>query len=328
MLRGNTHQTIKEIDSTSTATVHYASYENNKKSKKKPHSTEQNANSTKSTKSCYRCGEPYSKEHEPVCKAQEAFCNGCGIKGHLFQVCRSSGKFPHKQKSNSTDRKQTHYISEVPAQVPSGFYNEQGNWVAEPPRPSSTIKSMYSLSVVEPTPVIQDIQGIHPEADTELPSTQGMSQSQISFRENSKTFDSSRDAVSNRTGSISQAISTEKQPYAAEFDQILQFFRLTGFQAISRRSGHSAFYRCFCPELPWHRNRSRNLLQCRYRFFKEFSSFLFQRCSRIFSKKGRNSPTTSNQFYRVPAILQETEYQGDFPMQRSSRERIIWQVET
>ena len=208
----NTHQTIKEIDSTSTATVHYASYENNKKSKKKPHSTEQNANSTKSTKSCYRCGEPYSKEHEPVCKAQEAFCNGCGIKGHLFQVCRSSGKFPHKQKSNSTDRKQTHYISEVPAQVPSGFYNEQGNWVAEPPRPSSTIKSMYSLSVVEPTPVIQDIQGIHPEADTELPSTQGMSQSQISFRENSKTFDSSRDAVSNRTGSISQAISTEKQP--------------------------------------------------------------------------------------------------------------------
>ena len=44
--------------------VHYASYENNKKSKKKPPSSEQNTNSTNSTsKSCFRCGEPYSKEH-------------------------------------------------------------------------------------------------------------------------------------------------------------------------------------------------------------------------------------------------------------------------
>ena len=209
----NTHQTIKEIDSTTrmepTASVHYASYENNKKSKKKPHSTEQNTNSTKSTKSCYRCGEPYSKEHEPVCRAQEAFCNGCGIKGHFFQVCRSSGKFPHKQKSNSTDRKQTHYISGAPAQDPVGFYNEQGNWVAEPPRPSPTVQSMYSLSVVQPTPVIQDI---HPEIDPELPSTQGMTQSQISFRETKQTFSSSKKQVSPRTGSKLHANSMEKQP--------------------------------------------------------------------------------------------------------------------
>ena len=212
----NTHQTIKEIDSSTrmepNASVHYASYENNKKSKKKPHSTEQNTNSTNSTKSCYRCGEPYSKEHEPVCRAQEAFCNGCGKKGHFHIVCRSSGKFPQKQKPNSTDRKQTHYISETPAQVPSGFYNEQGNWVAEPPRPSPTIKSMYSLSVVEPTPVIQDIQDIHPEIDPELPSTQGMTQSQISFRETKQTFSSSKKQVAPHTGSNLQAISTEKQP--------------------------------------------------------------------------------------------------------------------
>ena len=96
----NTHQTIREIDSTPrmepTASVHYASYQNNKKSRKKPSSTEQNTNSTKSTKSCYRCGEPCSKEHEPVCRAQEAFCNGCGKKGHFLQVCKSSGKFPQK----------------------------------------------------------------------------------------------------------------------------------------------------------------------------------------------------------------------------------------
>ena len=211
----NTHQTIKEIDSTPrmepTASVHYASYENNKKSKKKPHSTKQNTNSTNSTKSCYRCGEPYSKEHEPVCRAQEVFCNGCGKKGHFLQVCRSSGKFPQKQKTNSTDRKQTHYIS-APVQPPVGFYNEQGDWVSEPPRYPPTNPAVYSLSVVQPTPAIQDIQDIHPEIDPELPSMQGMTQSQISFRETKHTFSSPKKQVSPRTGSKLHANPMEKQP--------------------------------------------------------------------------------------------------------------------
>ena len=211
----NTHETIKEIDSTpSTASVHYASYESNKKSKKKHHSTEQNTpsnNSTKSSKSCFRCGKPYFQGHDAECKAIGATCNECFKTGHFQVVCGSLGRLPKRvQKPNSTDRKAAHSISDTPAQAPVGFYNEQGNWVAEPPRPSPTVKSMCSLSVVHP--VIQDIQDIHPEIDPELPSTQGMSQSQISFRENSKTFNSSRDAVSNRSGSISQAISTEKQP--------------------------------------------------------------------------------------------------------------------
>ena len=183
---------------------------NNKKSKKKSHSTEQNTNSTNSTKSCFRCGEPYSKEHEPVCRAQEAFCNRCGKKGHFHIVCRSSGKFPQKQKTNSTNTKQTHYASGAPAQAPVGFYNEQGDWVSEPPRPS--IKSMYSLSVVQPTPVIQDIQEIHPEPNPETSLTQGMAESQNFLSENSKTFTSSRDAVAPRTGSNLQAFPTEKQP--------------------------------------------------------------------------------------------------------------------
>ena len=211
----NTHQTIKEIDSTTrmdpTASVHYASYENNKKSKKKPHSTEQNTDSTNSKRLCYRCGDPYSKEHEPVCRAQEAFCNGCGKKGHLLQVCRSSGKFPQKQKTNSTDRKQTHYIS-APVQPPTGFYNEQGDWVSEPPRYPSTNPAVYSLSVVQPTPAIQDIQGIQPEVNPETSLTQGMAKSQIPLSESSKTFNFSRDTVSPHTGSNLQAFPTEKQP--------------------------------------------------------------------------------------------------------------------
>ena len=208
----STHNTLQMVNSTPPITpsqVHYASYENNKKSKKKPPSSEQNTNST--SKLCYRCGEPYSKEHEPVCRAQEAFCNGCGKKGHFQIVCRSSGKFPQKQKPNSTDRKQTHYISAL-VQPPTGFYNEQGNWVSEPPRYPSTNPAVYSLSVVQPTPVIQDIQDIHPEIDPDTSLTQGMTQSQISFRETKQMLSSPEKQVSPRTGSKLRANSTEKLP--------------------------------------------------------------------------------------------------------------------
>ena len=216
----NTHQTIKEIDSTpSTASVHYASYESNKKSKKKHHSTEQNTpsnNSTKSSKSCFRCGKPYFQGHDAECKAIGATCNECFKTGHFQIVCGSLGRLPRRvQKPNSTDRKtaQQHSISDAPAQAPVGFYNEQGNWVAEPPRPSPSIQTVHSLSVVHP--VIQDIpdiQDIHPEVNPETSLTQGMAKSQISFRESKQTFSSSKKQVSSRTGSNFQAFSTKKQP--------------------------------------------------------------------------------------------------------------------
>ena len=182
--------------------AHYASYENNKKSKKKHHSSEQNANSnnsTKSSKSCFRCGKPYFQGHDAECKAIGATCNECFKTGHFQIVCGSLGRLPRRvQKPNSTDRKtaQQHSISDAPAQAPIGFYNEQGNWVAEPPRPSPSIQAVHSLSVVHP--VIQDIQGIqdiqdiHPEANPETSLTQGMAKSQISFRESKQTFSSSK----------------------------------------------------------------------------------------------------------------------------------------
>ena len=145
----NTHETIREIDSTTrmdpVVSVHYASYENNKKSKKKHHSTEQNTpsnNSTKSSKSCFRCGKPYFQGHDAECKAIGATCNECFKTGHFQIVCGSLGRLPRRvQKPNSTDRKAAHSISDAPVQAPVGFYNEQGNWVAEPPRPSPTVKS-------------------------------------------------------------------------------------------------------------------------------------------------------------------------------------------
>ena len=213
----NTHQTIKEIDSTPRMEVHYASYENNKKSKKKPHSTEQNTNSnnsTRSSKSCFRCGKPYFQGHDAECKAIGATCNECFKTGHFQIVCGSLGRLPKRvQKPNSTDTKATHYISGAPAQAPVGFYNEQGNWVSEPPRPSPSIQAVHSLSVVHPViQDIQDIQDIHPEANPETSLTQGMAKSQISFRETKQTFSSSKKQVSSRTGSKLHAKSMGKQP--------------------------------------------------------------------------------------------------------------------
>ena len=211
----NTHQTIKEIDSTPrmepTASVHYASYENNKKSRKKPSSTEQNANSTNSSaksKSCFRCGKPYFQGHDAECKAIGATCNECFKTGHFQIVCGSLGRLPKRvQKPDSTDRKAAHLVTTAP----EGFYNEQGDWVPSLPSNSlPAVKPMYSLSVVHP--VIQDIQDIHPETDPELPSMQGMTQSQISFRETKQTFSSPKKQISSSSGLKLHAKSMEKQP--------------------------------------------------------------------------------------------------------------------
>ena len=211
----STRNTLQMVSSTPpVVSAHYASYENNKKSKKKHHSTEQNTpsnNSTKSSKSCFRCGKPYFQGHDAECKAIGATCNECFKTGHFQIVCGSLGRLPKRvQKPNSTDSKASHSISVAPVQVPVGFYNEQGNWVAEPPRPSPSIQAVHSLSVVHP--VIQDIQDIHPEINPETSLTQGMAKSQNFLSENSKTFSVSRDAVAPRTGSNFQAFSTKKQP--------------------------------------------------------------------------------------------------------------------
>ena len=162
----NTYKTLKEFDSTSReiqpTTVHYASYEKSKKSK-------QNSNSNNSSSQCFRCGQPFSRDHLAVCKAKNVHCNECGKQGHFQIVCKSLGQFPRRaqrqQNTNSTDRKQTHYVSDAPVQNATGYYNEQGNWVAEPPRPSPIIQKAHLVSVKQKVPVIQDIHDIHPEID-------------------------------------------------------------------------------------------------------------------------------------------------------------------
>ena len=79
----STLRQFQEIQKKPTAAIYYQSYEKSKKSKAP--SNEQNSSSspTGSKKKCFRCGEPFSKQHMKECRAQNVTCNGCGIKGHL-----------------------------------------------------------------------------------------------------------------------------------------------------------------------------------------------------------------------------------------------------
>ena len=210
----STYEILKEFDSTSRqiklATVHYALYA---KSKKPPQKQQNSISSSQ----CFRCCQPFSKDHLAVCRAQNAHCNECGKEGHFQIVCKSLGQFPRKQqrqqKADSTDRKQTHYISDAPVQNAIGYYNEQGNWAAEPPRPSlPLIQTVHSISVKKKVPVIQDIHDINPEINPDTSLMQGMTQSQISFRETNKTFNSSKKQVSPHTGAPLHASSIQMQP--------------------------------------------------------------------------------------------------------------------
>ena len=99
-------QQIQEFQKKPIQQVHYASYDSRSKKSKKP-SNEQNSSSstgpTGSKTKCFRCGEPYSKKHLEECKATNAKCNGCGIKGHFQKCCKKSGNFP-KDDSNQQNQ--------------------------------------------------------------------------------------------------------------------------------------------------------------------------------------------------------------------------------
>ena len=93
-------QEIQSHEKKPPASIYYQSYDSRSKKSKNP-SNEQNSSSspTGSKKKCFRCGEPFSRQHMKECRAQNVTCNGCGIKGHLKKCCKKSGNFP-KDSSN------------------------------------------------------------------------------------------------------------------------------------------------------------------------------------------------------------------------------------
>ena len=144
----STQRILQEMNS-ETKKLHYASYDKKKSgskgNKKKSFSspapkssgpTSQSSQSTSSGRLCYQCRKPYTKEHEAVCKAKTAKCNGCGEIGHYKNCCKKAGNFP--QKPQHTKKMHITGIAE------QEFYDEEGNRV--------TVSSQHMLSMKHSKP--------------------------------------------------------------------------------------------------------------------------------------------------------------------------------
>ena len=148
----STLRQFQEIQKKPTASVYYQSYEKSKKSKAP--SNEQNSSSspTGSKKKCFRCGEPFSRQHMKECKAQDIICNGCGIKGHLKKCCKKSGNFPkdsnrqNNQSSPSTGPGKMNVASAVPQ---ADFFDEKGLLKEYNPQQYQPTGSMFILRKVQ-----------------------------------------------------------------------------------------------------------------------------------------------------------------------------------
>ena len=121
---------IQDYQKKPTGSIYYQAYDS--RSKKSKTSNEQNSSSspTGSKKKCFRCGEPFSRQHMKECKAQNVTCNGCGIKGHLKKCCKKSGNFPkddsnRQNQPSSTGSGKMNIASAVP-HIQANFFDERG----------------------------------------------------------------------------------------------------------------------------------------------------------------------------------------------------------
>ena len=202
----STHSTMQQIQNYQNRPIqqiHYQVYDSRSKKSKAP-SNEQNSSSspTGSKRKCFRCGEPFSRQHMKECRAQNVTCNGCGIKGHLKKCCKKSGNFPkdsNRQNQSSTGSTKMNYVHTAPLEA--DFFNEQG--LLKEYRPpvqqqqqtvgmfvlrkipiSSLTPSSVSESVPDPDPI--------PTPDfpfQEFPLTEVVNQSQIDSSSISDTLD-------------------------------------------------------------------------------------------------------------------------------------------
>ena len=127
----STMQQIQGYDKKSTGSIYYQAYDSRSKKSKNP-SNEQNSSSspTGSKRKCFRCGEPFSRQHMKECRAQNVTCNGCGIKGHLKKCCKKSGNFPkddsnRQNQSSSTGPGKMNIASAAPP-LEADFFDERG----------------------------------------------------------------------------------------------------------------------------------------------------------------------------------------------------------
>ena len=129
----STHSTMQQIqgyDKKSTGSIYYQAYVSRSKKSKNPSNKQNSSSSRGSKKKCFRCGEPFSRQHMKECRAQDVICNGCGIKGHLKKCCKKSGNFPkdnsnRQNQSPSTGPGKMNIASALP-QTEADFFDEKG----------------------------------------------------------------------------------------------------------------------------------------------------------------------------------------------------------
>ena len=221
----STHSTMQQIQNyqkKSTASIQYQSYDSRSKKSKTP-SNEQNSSSsptgsTGSKRKCFRCGEPFSKQHMKECRAQNVTCNGCGIKGHLKKCCKKSGNFPkdssnQQKQSSSTDPGRMNITNAVP-QLEADFFDERGlPKEYTPPVQQQQYQQtggMFALRKIPITSLIpSSVSESVPDPDPapipspdfpfqEFPLTEGVSQSQIDFSSISDMLDPRETSNSSR----------------------------------------------------------------------------------------------------------------------------------
>ena len=157
----STMQQIQDYEKKPTASIHYQSYDSRSKKSKAP-SNEQNSSSsptgsTGSKRKCFRCGEPFSRQHMKECRAQNVTCNGCGIKGHLKKCCKKSGNFPkdsnRQNQSPSTGSGKMNFASTLP-QTEAEFFDEKGLLKEyRPPVPQQQQQQTSGVFVLRKIPI-------------------------------------------------------------------------------------------------------------------------------------------------------------------------------
>ena len=222
----STLRQFQEIQKKPTGSIYYQAYDSRSKKSKNP-SNEQNSSSsspTGSKKKCFRCGEPFSRQHMKECKAQDVICNGCGIKGHLKKCCKKSGNFPkdnsnRQNQSPSTGPGKMNIASAV-SPLEADFFDEKGllkQYIPQNQQQYQHTGSMYVLKKFQGNPnddILFSDNGVeiqHSVSDPdptpiptpdfpfqEFPLTEIVSQSQIDISSISDTSDPRETSNSSR----------------------------------------------------------------------------------------------------------------------------------
>ena len=244
----STMQQIQDYQKRPPAAINYQSYE--KKSKKT--SNEQNSSSspTGSKRKCFRCGEPFSRQHMKECKAQDVICNGCGIKGHLKKCCKKSGNFPkdssnrQNNQSPSTGSGKMNFASTLP-QTEAEFFDEKGLLKQYNPQQQQHqhTGSMFILKKIQdPNNAIllseDDVEIQHSVSDPdpapspdfpfqEFPLTEVVSQSQIDISSISDTSDPRETSNSLRKATKSTDLPLKSGLNSSSHEEMTEYRDLT-----------------------------------------------------------------------------------------------------